>query len=81
MNFFVQGNLLFNINCGGHVGKVCQSRTKLDNFETKCIFWTFYRNLLRVLGHFEKNLVVFWIIGIFLLVFLPIILLGFWCES
>ena len=29
----MQGNLLFTINCGGHIEKVGQSKTKFDDFE------------------------------------------------
>ena len=56
-----QGNLFTTINCGGHIGKVGQSQTKLDNFETNEYLMTILgKNLGCLWTFFEESKGLFW---------------------
>ena len=55
-----QQHLLFTINCGGHIGKVGQSRTKLDNFEKKWIFVDIFLDNFRFLTFWRIFSCFFW---------------------
>ena len=92
---FCKGNLLFTINCDGHIGKVGQNVGQDRTiFKKKIIFVDIFRgNFSFFFGNFGGFLVVFWtfvsrkvwhfwiFLGYVFGRFLLVLLLGFWCET